>query len=112
MAVNFNRTDKYKMIIYPAANRVRLYDMQKDSMEMNDLAENKEQYGELLNSLFTRLVKLQKELNDPIDIKKAFDNFMNNVPPPPLPPLVEVKKKTKGKQGSPKKESKGKKRNP
>jgi arylsulfatase A-like enzyme len=31
------RTDKYKMIIYPAANRVRLYDLQKDPLEMNDL---------------------------------------------------------------------------
>ena len=30
------RTEKYKMIIYPAANRVRLYDAQEDPGEMNE----------------------------------------------------------------------------
>lgn len=26
----------------------------------------------------------QKEMNDPIDILMAFNNFMNNVPPPEI----------------------------
>lgn len=81
------RTDKFKMIIYPAANRVRLYDMQEDPFEINDLAEDKKHHGELLHEMLTRLIKLQKEMNDPIDVRPAFDNFMNDVPPPPLPSL-------------------------
>jgi arylsulfatase A-like enzyme len=93
------RTEKYKMIIYPAANRVRLYDLENDPLEMNDLAEQKGQYTELLNTLLVRLKKLQKVLNDPIDVTPAFNKFINGVAPEPLAPYVEPvptkKRKTK-----------------
>ena len=79
------RTDRYKMIVYPTANRVRLYDIKADPLEMVDLAEDKVRYGELLQTLFTRLKDLQKEMDDPVDIMESFNNFMNEVPPPPLP---------------------------
>lgn len=78
-------TDKYKMIIYPAANMVRLYDVRVDPLEINDLAVNKEQNVELLNTLLGQLQKLQREMNDPIEVTEAFNNFMNDVQPPPLP---------------------------
>ncbi len=76
--------DKYKMIIYPAANVVRLYDVVNDPAEINDLAEKKGQHVETLNTMLAKLEKLQKELNDPIDITEAFNNFMNDVKPAPL----------------------------
>ncbi|MDF7809287.1 sulfatase-like hydrolase/transferase [Pontiellaceae bacterium B12219] len=89
------RTDRYKMIIYPVANKVRLYDMINDPMEMNDLAEGEERPVELLNALFARFKKLQKEMDDPIDVTEAFNNFLNNVPPPPLEePQVRAKAET------------------
>lgn len=78
------RTDDYKMIIYPTANMVRLYHIKTDPLEMVDLAENKEQNKDLLNKLFKEYQALQKEMNDPVNITVAFNNFMNNVPPPPL----------------------------
>ena len=78
------RTDRYKMIIYPTANIVRLYDMQADPLEQNDLAQGKSRPVELLNVLFSQFKELQAEMDDPIDVTDAFDNFMNNVPPPVL----------------------------
>ena len=79
------RTDRYKMIVYPTANRVRLYDLQNDPLEMTDLAEDKERYAGLLKTLLGRLQKLQKEMDDPVDIVQGFNNFMNDVAPPALP---------------------------
>ena len=84
-------TDKYKMIIYPAANIVRLYNVKKDPLEMNDLAEHKQQYVELLSTLFVRFKNLQREMNDPLDVTEAFNNFMSDVPPRPLPNRRETR---------------------
>ncbi len=78
------RTDKYKMIIYPTANKVRLYDMINDPLEMNDLAEGKHRPDELLKKLFKQFQVLQKQMDDPIDVSQAFSNFMNNVPAPAM----------------------------
>lgn len=77
------RTDRYKLIVYPTANRVRLYDMIDDPLEMNDLAAGKSKPIELLNTLFNRLQQLQTEMDDPVDITEAYQNFLNDVPPPP-----------------------------
>uniref|UniRef100_UPI0040480607 sulfatase-like hydrolase/transferase n=1 Tax=Mariniflexile sp. TaxID=1979402 RepID=UPI0040480607 len=78
------RTDKYKMIIYPAANKVRLYDMINDPHEMHDLAEVRPMPKKLLKNLFKQYQQLQKQMNDPINITEAFNNFMNDVPAPSL----------------------------
>lgn len=74
------RTDRYKLIVYPIANVVRLYDIVNDPLERVDLAENKEESAEMLEALFVKLQALQEELGDPVDITQAFDNFMNGVP--------------------------------
>lgn len=78
------RNDQYKMIIYPTANMVRLYDMQADPLELNDLAQGKSRPVELLKTLFSQFQELQVEMDDPVDVTAAFNNFMNNVPPPAL----------------------------
>ncbi|MDW5290116.1 sulfatase-like hydrolase/transferase [Formosa sp. PL04] len=78
------RTKQYKLIIYPTANMVRLYDIKNDPSEKIDLAENKEKHEALLKELLKEFQMMQKEMEDPIDVSKAFDNFMNNVPPPVL----------------------------
>lgn len=74
------RTDRYKLIIYPTANKVRLYDMINDPLEMKDLAEAKPRPDQLLNSLFAQFKALQKEMHDPVDVTGAFGNFMSLVP--------------------------------
>ncbi len=77
------RTDRYKMIIYPTANMVRLYDIVNDPMEMHDLAETKSKKNvRLMKQLFTQFQELQKEMDDPMDASEAFDNFLAGVEAP------------------------------
>ncbi|WP_252723172.1 sulfatase-like hydrolase/transferase [Pseudotamlana agarivorans] len=71
------RTKDYKMIIYPTANVIRLYDMNKDPMEMKDLAEDKQAYQTLLKTLFKEYQTLQTAMKDPLELSAVFENFMN-----------------------------------
>jgi choline-sulfatase len=82
------RTDRYKMIIYPIANRVWIYDIKNDPLEKTDLAQDKEKHAELLRTLFAKLVAQQEAMDDPVDVTEAFNNFLNDVPPPPLPDAI------------------------
>ena len=59
------RTDQYKLIIYTSINKIRLFDIQKDPNEMNDLAENKE-FQPVIQKLLKRFYELQKEVKDPL----------------------------------------------
>lgn len=70
------RTKEYKMIVYPTIDMVRLYNMEKDPLEMVDLAENKEENKALLNRLFQEYKIVQNDMKDPVDITEAFNNFM------------------------------------
>ncbi|MDG1805068.1 sulfatase-like hydrolase/transferase [Flavicella sp.] len=65
------RKDGFKLLIYAEINKVMLFDMNKDPEEMNDISklpENKEK----VKSLFNDLLKLQKEMDDPLDITSVF----------------------------------------
>lgn len=72
------RTDKYKMIIYPNANMVRLYNEVKDPLEMHDLAQNPKNIP-LMNKLFEKFKKLQKEVSDPLDVTPYFNYFIDTL---------------------------------
>ncbi|MCA9136032.1 MAG: sulfatase-like hydrolase/transferase [Planctomycetales bacterium] len=61
------RTETHKLIVYPAANIVRLYDIQSDPLEMNDIAGAPES-KQTVNRLFKRLKSLQAELKDSLDL--------------------------------------------
>jgi choline-sulfatase len=61
------RTDQYKLIVYPKAETIRLYDIQADPLEMNDLADDASKQS-ILKDLFDRLQKLQASLNDRVDL--------------------------------------------
>ncbi len=63
--------DGFKLIAYPKAKKLRLYDLNADPMEMHDLAEDAQQKARL-NDLFARLVKLQADLGDSLDLKSYF----------------------------------------
>ncbi|WP_158973969.1 sulfatase-like hydrolase/transferase [Cellulophaga sp. L1A9] len=78
------RTDNYKMIVYPAANKVRLYDIINDPLEQHDLAESEPKPIKLLKELFKQYGQLQKQMDDPVDITDAFNNFISGVPAPSL----------------------------
>lgn len=72
------RNTRYKMIIYPTINKVRLYDMVNDPLETKDLAEDKNRPVELMNNLFSDYKKLQETMKDPVDIEYAYRAFMGN----------------------------------
>jgi len=70
------RTEKYKLIIYPDANVVRLFDMVNDPLEMNDLAAGENKPVKIMNQLFNEFKELQKQMNDKLDVSKAYSIFM------------------------------------
>ncbi|MEO1619309.1 MAG: sulfatase-like hydrolase/transferase [Planctomycetota bacterium] len=57
------RTDKFKLIAYPEASVLRLYDVAEDPMEMNDLAGQPELQAKK-KELFEKLKSLQESLSD------------------------------------------------
>lgn len=61
------RTDRYKLIVYPEAGVIRLYDVENDPGESRDLAGDAAMRPVMLD-LFTRLRGLQAEVNDPLDL--------------------------------------------
>ena len=61
------RTDQYKLIVYPTAPAVRLYDIKTDPLEMNDLATDPDHQARL-RRLFESLKELQREMDDTLDL--------------------------------------------
>lgn len=68
------RKDGYKLLVYPEINRVRLYNMNEDPEEMNDLASLPE-HKEKIKSLFKDLMALQADLEDTLDLKKVYETL-------------------------------------
>ena len=62
------RTTNYKLIAYPDANVLRLYDMQKDPSEKHDLAGDASMKS-IVSELFSRLIALQDKMNDDLDLR-------------------------------------------
>ena len=65
--------DGWKLIVYPKARAVRLYHLTADPGEMKDLATDPA-HAERRRALFQRLLVLQKDLDDSLDLTSAFPN--------------------------------------
>jgi choline-sulfatase len=63
--------DGWKLILYPKAKVARLYHVAEDPMEKNDLANDPSMAGKK-RDLFARLLELQKDLGDPLDLTTVF----------------------------------------
>ena len=63
--------DGFKLILYPSIKKVLLYDLQSDPDEMHDLANEPEQ-KERLRTLFAKLLKLQEQTGDALDLRPFF----------------------------------------
>jgi hypothetical protein len=59
--------DGYKLIVYPKANRMRLFHVESDPFEMTDLAEDKRFRPRILQ-LSKILQRVQKETGDPLSM--------------------------------------------
>ncbi|MFW6100356.1 MAG: sulfatase-like hydrolase/transferase [Bacteroidota bacterium] len=65
------RDDEYKLIAYPAAEELRLYNISKDPLEMDDLADEPEQQ-ERIERMFHELEELSVQMGDTLKLGKYF----------------------------------------
>ena len=65
------RKDNYKLIVYPKIKKLVLFDLKNDPEEIIDLSNNPEQ-KERVKNLFYQLLKLQEEMEDPLNIKDCY----------------------------------------
>lgn len=63
------RTDKFKLIAYPKANVLRLYEISEDPLEKQDLIGDPSMKP-IVKDLFDRLVALQGEMRDELDLSR------------------------------------------
>jgi arylsulfatase A-like enzyme len=68
------RTDKYKMIIYPAASKILLFDMVKDPEEMHDISDL-DSSGPILKDLKIKILEQQKVMSDELDLSKYLNKI-------------------------------------
>lgn len=61
----------YKLILYPKAKKSLLFDIKQDPMELKDLSGD-EQHQATAKRLFARLLELQKETGDSLDLTVVF----------------------------------------
>jgi len=62
--------DGMKLIVYPEVPKLRLFDIEKDPLEMNDLSDAKE-YSSKRDQLLEELFELQSGMNDKLELKEA-----------------------------------------
>jgi len=67
--------DGYKLILYPKAKVARLYHIAEDPHEMKDLAGSTEELPRM-KRLFARLLELQTETGDTLDLKPVFPGLL------------------------------------
>jgi arylsulfatase A-like enzyme len=58
---------RYKLIYYPKIEKTRLYDLDQDPFEKNDLAENPD-YQTKITDLVQKLKQLQQQTGDTLQI--------------------------------------------
>lgn len=66
--------DGKKLLLYPKAKVARVFDLQADPDEMKDLAATPEGQA-LAGPLFRRLLEIQAETGDPLDLRAAFPDL-------------------------------------
>jgi choline-sulfatase len=64
----------WKLILYPKISKARLYNITRDPLEMNDVANDPDR-AKVVKRLYKRLLKLQQANGDSLDLKAAFPNL-------------------------------------
>jgi len=65
------REGPYKLILYPKISQQVLYNVQQDPLELKNLADDPK-YVKVKKKLFARLLELQQQTGDPLDLKGTF----------------------------------------
>jgi len=66
------RKDDFKLIVYPKIKKIRLYNLENDPQELEDIADNPEN-GEKIKTLFADLIELQKQMGDELDLQEIYN---------------------------------------
>ena len=66
------RKDNYKLIVYPKSQKVLLFDLENDPLELNDLSSDPEN-SKKLKTLFNDLIQLQSSMGDELDLKSIYE---------------------------------------
>ncbi len=69
------RRNNLKLMVYPKARIVRLYDLNADPLELKDLAGDPSNW-KIIKSLFGDLLKLQKQMDDKLDLAEVFPELI------------------------------------
>jgi len=69
------RKNNFKLILYPKSKQVLLYNLENDSLELNDIA-SKPENATIIKLLFKDLIQLQKEKGDPLDLESIYKNII------------------------------------
>jgi arylsulfatase A-like enzyme len=65
------RKDNFKLLVYPEIDKILLFDLKKDPLETNNIADEPQQ-AQRVKSLFTDLLKLQRKMQDPLDLTALY----------------------------------------
>jgi arylsulfatase A-like enzyme len=71
------RAGGFKLIAYPLAGKLRLFDLEEDPDEVRDLSDM-EEYRDQLKEMFDRLVRLQAETGDSLSLKYYFPTMTSS----------------------------------
>jgi arylsulfatase A-like enzyme len=63
--------DDHKLILYPTIPRARLFNLERDPLEMSDLADDPVSLP-IMRQLFAQLLALQEQTGDALDLRPAF----------------------------------------
>ena len=63
-----------KLLVYPNVPTVRVYDLFRDPFELKDMAKTKRGKA-IASKLFPRLVELQKNMGDKLELTQYFPEF-------------------------------------
>jgi hypothetical protein len=66
------RTERYKLIVYPKAPKVLLFDLEKDPDEIRDVSDQAS-YKNVLHDMKDRLIRQQTQLKDTLDLANVLN---------------------------------------
>ena len=69
------RKDNYKLIVYPKSQKILLFDLENDPLELHDLSSDPKN-SERLKTLFKDLMQLQGSMGDELDLKSIYETII------------------------------------